>query len=109
MGLKMKQSAIGKKNLKVKAKSSTNIKLKKASAKLPISKVGDSILKALAHSEAEDGLYFRNFCNLHEEDQRPSVKASKKDLLVALNELLSAGLIKIDFDELEITFRLANT
>lgn len=70
-------------------------------------KVKDAIMAALSHSEAEDGLYFRNFTLLHEEDQRPSVKANTKELLEALNQLLGEGKVKVDFDDLEITFRLA--
>lgn len=70
------------------------------------SQVKESIIKALSHSEAEDGLYFRNFFLLHEEDQRPSVKASPKDILEAMNQLLLEGRVRIDYDDLDVTFRL---
>ena len=102
----MNQSS-GTKKKKVSAVKASG-KSDKKTTKLPVSKVKDSIVGALSHSEAEDGLYFRNFFLLHEEDQRPGVKASKKDLLNALNELLEEGIVKVDFDELEVTFRLAS-
>ena len=103
----MNQSS-GTKKKKVSAVKASG-KTAGKTTKPPVSKVRDSIVEALSHNEAEDGLYFRNFFLLHEEDQRPGVKASKKDLLVALNELLEDGVVKVDYDELEITFRLASS
>ncbi len=54
------------------------------------------ILAALRHPEAQDGLYFRNFIYLHEEDERPAVHGTQEDVLTALGELVSAGLISVD-------------
>ena len=71
-----------------------------------VQKTKNSIIDALSHSEAEDGLYFRNFALLHEEDQRPSVKASSQELVAALNSLIVEGKVKIAYDDLDVTFRL---
>jgi len=64
------------------------------------------ILKALQHIEASDGLYFRNFLNLHEEDQRPAVSASQVELLDALQSLLDDGEILMDDSGEEVIFFL---
>jgi hypothetical protein len=67
----------------------------------------NSIIAALSHPEAEDGLYFRNFFTLHQEDDRPKVDAPKESILKALNTLIKSGKVKVDFDDLETTFKLA--
>lgn len=64
------------------------------------------IVKALKHSEAEDGLYLRNFRYLHEEDTRPAVVADEADILDALNDLVSEGKVVLDQSEEEVVFRL---
>lgn len=65
------------------------------------------ILEALAHPEASDGLYFRNFAVLHEEDERPAVRGSQVEILEALKLLLTEGQIRINDEEVETIFYLA--
>jgi len=104
------EKVAGKKK-KVISAAGTRKKTRKdplATSSAPSTKVRDSIIKALSHVEAEDGLYFRNFFLLHEEDQRPGVKASTKEILSALNTLLKEGKVRVDYDELEVTFRLVS-
>ncbi len=48
------------------------------------------ILDVLAHPEADEGLYFRNFTQLHEVDERPKVNAEEAEILDALQELEEA-------------------
>lgn len=103
---KKKRSALRAPKSKPSQKSAKAKNKNKGKAEATTASVEQSVLKALSHNEAEDGLYFRNFSHLHEEDKRPSVRASPKVLISALNKLLRAGKIELDFDELEITFRL---
>jgi hypothetical protein len=65
------------------------------------------ILEALAHPEASDGLYFRNFAILHEEDERPAVRGSQIEILEALKLLLTEGQIQINDEEVETIFFLS--
>ncbi len=66
--------------------------------------IKSQILAVLAHPEAEDGLYFRNFYQLHEEDTRSAVKGSEVEILEALNDLLQEGQITADESGPEIVF-----
>ncbi|MBN8549016.1 MAG: hypothetical protein J0M12_06855 [Deltaproteobacteria bacterium] len=68
--------------------------------------VKSQILEALRHPEAEEGLYFRNFYHLHEEDERPAVQAEEADILDALRELVGAGKVKLDESGPEAVFTL---
>ena len=43
-----------------------------------IPRIKAQILQALAHPEAEEGLYFRNFVHLHEEDEREAVEGDEE-------------------------------
>ncbi|MBX7144005.1 MAG: hypothetical protein K1X79_06100 [Oligoflexia bacterium] len=61
-----------------------------------IEKVKGQILAALSHPEAEEGLYFRNFYHLHEEDERPQVCAEQIAILDALKELIADGKVRLD-------------
>lgn len=72
------------------------------------SRVGikDQIINALSHEEAEEGLYFHNFFELCEEDERPPVGGREEDILDALNELIKEGKVAIDEQETKITFNL---
>lgn len=45
------------------------------------------ILQALQHPEAEEGLYFENLYQLHEEDERIAVAGSEIEILDAVREL----------------------
>lgn len=69
--------------------------------------VKEQVLAALKHPEAEEGLYFRNFRHLHEEDERPAVNADQVDLLDALNELIGEGKVQMDETCDEVVFFLA--
>lgn len=64
------------------------------------------ILEALRHPEAEDGLYFENFFNLYEEEERQIVEADQEILLDAITELLRAGLVEADESGEKVVFRL---
>lgn len=64
------------------------------------------ILAALKHPEAEDGLYFRNFYFLHEEDEREAVPGSEYQILNALRELISEGQVVTDESGEEVVFFL---
>jgi len=66
--------------------------------------VKEQILVALQHPEAEEGLYFRNFFHLHEEDERPAVAAEEADILDALNELVTEGKVTMDESGEEVIF-----
>ena len=65
------------------------------------------IIEALKHPEAEEGLYFRNFFHLHEEDERPRIEADETDILSALNELVRDGRVRLDNSGGEAIFILA--
>lgn len=71
-----------------------------------IEKVKAQILTALQHPEAEDGLYFRNFYHLHEEDERPAVQAGEAEILDALRELIDSGDVVLDETGPEAVFSL---
>jgi hypothetical protein len=60
----------------------------------------------LSHPEAEEGLYFRNFYHLHEEDERPAVVADQLSILDALKDLIAEGSVKIDESGPEAVFML---
>ncbi|MGI6523761.1 MAG: hypothetical protein ACOX2O_00470 [Bdellovibrionota bacterium] len=72
-----------------------------------LNRVKEQVLTALHYPEAEDGLFFRNFFYVHEEDDRPVVEADQIDILKALNELVKEGVVKIDDSEEEMIFSLA--
>lgn len=71
--------------------------------------VKSQILEALRHPEAEEGLYFRNFYHLHEEDERPAVRAEEADILDALRELVGEGEVVMDETGTEAVFSLAKS
>ena len=65
------------------------------------------ILEALKHPEAEEGLYFRNFAHLHEEDERPQVAGEEIEILDALKELIASNRVRVDESGEEVVFFLA--
>lgn len=65
------------------------------------------ILTVLEHPEAEDGLYFRNFYQLHEEDARTPVKGSEIEILEALKQLIKEGKVGTDESGEEVVFFLS--
>jgi len=71
--------------------------------------IKDEILSALTHPEAEEGLYFRNFTLLHEEDERPRVNGDQIEILDALHELMAEGKVKMSDSGDEAIFSLNNT
>ena len=71
------------------------------------SKVKEQIMSALQHPEAEEGLYLRNFANLHEEDERPAVEGDQLEILDALKELIDEGAVTVKEGEEELVFALA--
>ncbi len=68
--------------------------------------VKGQIIRALTHPEAEEGLYFRNFYHLHEEDERPPVEARQDVILDALKELIHEGRVQMNDGEGEAIFTL---
>jgi hypothetical protein len=68
----------------------------------------EQILSALAHPEAEEGLYFRNFYHLHEEDEREAVRGNDLQILEALKELIQEGRVRADESGEEVIFFLVN-
>lgn len=68
--------------------------------------VKEQLIAALKHPEAEEGLYFRNFTLLHEEDERPQVKADEVQILDALHSLIEEGTVLLDESGEEVIFRL---
>ena len=73
-----------------------------------ITEIKQTLIQALKHQEAEDGLYFRNFFNMHEADERPMVKASKEDISKALNELIKENKVKLSSFDDDVIFILNN-
>lgn len=71
-----------------------------------IQAVRKQIISALSHPEAEEGLYFRNFYHLHEEDERPAVIADQILILDALKDLIAEGSVKLDESGPEAVFIL---
>ena len=69
--------------------------------------IKDEILSALTHPEAEEGLYFRNFTLLHEEDERPMVHGDQVQILDALHELMDEGKVKMSDSGEEAIFSLS--
>ncbi|WKZ57942.1 MAG: hypothetical protein QY326_04555 [Bdellovibrionota bacterium] len=71
-----------------------------------ISSIKAQILAALRHAEAEEGLYFRNFYQLHEEDEREPVQGTQVEILDALKDLIAEGLVSADDSGPELVFHL---
>ena len=71
-----------------------------------IKNIKNQIIKALSHPEAQDGLYFRNFSHLHEEDERVAVNAQDEDILDALQQLIKEGKVVMDNGKGEVIFSL---
>ncbi len=65
------------------------------------------ILAALAHPEAQDGLYFRNLYHLHEEDLRDPVEGTQEEILEELRALIVDKKVRIDESGEEVIFFLA--
>ena len=74
-----------------------------------IDTVKTQIIEALRHPEADEGLFYRNFSLLHEEDERPPVIAEDIDILDALRELIREGRVEVLDDSAEPVFLLVPT
>ena len=66
--------------------------------------IKQQIITALLHPEAEEGLYFRNFTILHEEDERPAVEGDQLEILEALRELIDEHRVRVDETGKEVVF-----
>lgn len=64
-----------------------------------LQRVKQEILEALRHEEADEGLYFSNLYELHEEDERSAVSGDVALIEQAVKELVSEGRITIRDDE----------
>ncbi len=73
---------------------------------IDMTQLKSQILDILNHPEAEDGLYFRNFFLLHEEDERKALGATQLDTLAALTALIRDGRVKLGMNADEIIFEL---
>ncbi|MCB0353734.1 MAG: hypothetical protein KDD64_09425 [Bdellovibrionales bacterium] len=51
------------------------------------------ILAALAHPEAEEGLYLENLCVVHQEEERLPVRGNPDEVLIALQLLMEEGKV----------------
>ena len=71
--------------------------------------IKQQIIRALEHPESQDGLFFRNFANLHEEDERPAVIGDEADILEALQALISEGKVILTETLGEAVFMLPNS
>ena len=69
-------------------------------------RVKEQILIALNHPEAQEGLYFRNFHHLHEEDERSGVEGTEVQILDALKELIKEGQVSVSDDKTDPIFSL---
>ena len=72
-----------------------------------LEKIQDQIMQALSHPEADEGLYFRNLYNLHEEDERPAVVGTPEAILKALELLITEGHVAQDTSGEEPIFFVA--
>lgn len=57
-------------------------------------RIKEEILQALAHPEAEDGLYLNNLLVVHEEEERNPVIGTQEEVLKALRELVDEGRVR---------------
>jgi len=71
-----------------------------------LGRIKREILEVLQHPEAQDGLYFRNFFHLHEEDDRKPVVGDEVEILDALRELIDAGRVVMNDNGSEAIFQL---
>lgn len=71
-----------------------------------LKEIKETLIKALSHQEADDGLYFRNFFNMHEADERPVVNASQEEIILGLNELIKEGSVRLSSFDGDVIFLL---
>ncbi len=73
-----------------------------------LTRIKIEILSALAHPEAEDGLYFENLVNLHEDEERTAVVGSQPEVLEALKELVNERKIVMNESGEKVIFSLSD-
>lgn len=61
-----------------------------------IERIRREIVAALAHVEAEDGLYFENLVTLHEDEERPPVVGDELSILEVLKDLIRERRVRVD-------------
>lgn len=71
-------------------------------------RIRKEILSALAHQEAEDGLYLNNLQVVHEEEDRTLVSGSQLEILEALKVLIEEGAVDTDESGDDVIFSLTN-
>lgn len=69
--------------------------------------IKSEILSALAHEEAEDGLFLDNFLLNHPEDERPKVSGTEAEILACIEELIAERKVKLEETGGKVVFRLA--
>lgn len=73
-----------------------------------MAKIKNQIVQALSHSEAENGLYLDNLRVVHEDEERNPVEGSDIEVLDALKELLSEGIVQMNETSENVIFSLSN-
>lgn len=68
--------------------------------------IKEDILEALAHPEAEDGLYLNNLQAVHEEEERKPVRGTQYQILEAMKDLIEEGKVSTDDSGEEVIFML---
>ncbi|HMO16520.1 MAG TPA: hypothetical protein PKA63_01830 [Oligoflexia bacterium] len=67
------------------------------------------VLEALSHPEAEQGLYLNNLQVVHEDEERQAVSGTDIEILDALKELISSGMVMVDDSGESVIFKLNET
>jgi hypothetical protein len=76
-------------------------------SKLPMIK--EQIVLSLSHIEAENGLYLNNLMAVHEDEERTVVEGSEIEILDALKDLISEGLVHMDDRGEQVVFYLSSS
>ena len=72
-----------------------------------LSLIRQDILKALAHSEASEGLYLENLEIVHEEEERIPVRGTQLQILECLKELISEERVTVNDSGEKVIFLLS--
>ncbi len=64
------------------------------------------VIEALAHPEAEEGLYFENLTTIHEDEDRIGVVGNQEEILDVLRELIDEGRVNTDDSGERVIFYL---
>lgn len=71
-----------------------------------IDDIKSDILAALAHPEAEEGLYLNNLMVVHQEEERRPVRGTQLEVLDALKDLILSGKVTTDESGDDVIFSL---